>query len=429
MKIGLQTWGTEGDLRPFIALAAGLHRAGHDVTLAVTEIRNKSFSEFSDRLNFPIHHIGHIDCDDAQFKKIASEIFSTLDPVKKGKKLLENFFYPAAESMLKAAKELCLENDLVIGHFFVYPLKIAAKLNNCPIITVFTAPLLPSRYMPYQGFLFSQRLINVVWWKMVDIYINKSWKPAMDKMYIREGLHPGKSLIHDIWCSKFLNLLSVSPTLFPTPADWGDRNRICGFLNITQKEDNWQMPESLKVFLDDGSAPVYITFGSMLETDPDPGEITRLLIDAVKLANVRAIIQSDWDELKDLPEHPHIYRVTRTSHEAVFPYCSVIVHHGGSGTTQAATLAECPSVVVEHASDQPFWGEILYKAGIAPKMLHRRNVSPEKLARAIKTAANTPELEKNAKDLGALMKQEDGVKTAVGLIESYALKNSSESNT
>lgn len=429
MKIGLQTWGTEGDIRPFIALAAGLHRAGHDVTLAVTEIRNKDFSEFSERLDFSIQHIGHIYCDDAQFKKLASEIFNTLDPVKKGKILLENFFYPAADDMLDASKELCSENDLVIGHFFVYPLKIAAKLNNCPIITLFTAPMLPSQYMPYQGYLFFGRLMNTVWWKMVDVYLNKLWKPPIDEMYLREGIEPEKSLIHDIWCSTSLNLLSVSPTLFPLPADWGDRNRICGYLDISQVEDNRQMPEYLKAFLGDGSAPVYITFGSMLETDPDPEEITQLLIDAVKLANVRAIIQSDWDELKDLPEHPHIYRVTRTSHEAVFPYCSAVVHHGGSGTAQAATLAGCPSIVVEHASDQPFWGEILYKAGIAPKMLHRRNVTPEKLARSIKIVVNSPKMSEKAIELGALMKQEDGVKTAIGLIESNMLKNSFESTT
>ncbi|MBW1984441.1 MAG: glycosyltransferase [Deltaproteobacteria bacterium] len=130
MKIGLQTWGTEGDIRPFIALAAGLRRAGHDVTLAVTEIRNKNFSEFSDMLDIPIQHIGHIDCDDAMFKKIASGIFSTLDPVKKGKKLLENFFYPVAESMLKAAKELCLENDLVIGHFFCLSAQDSGKAKQ-----------------------------------------------------------------------------------------------------------------------------------------------------------------------------------------------------------------------------------------------------------------------------------------------------------
>jgi UDP:flavonoid glycosyltransferase YjiC (YdhE family) len=84
---------------------------------------------------------------------------------------------------------------------------------------------------------------------------------------------------------------------------------------------------------------------------------------------------------------------------------------------------------VEHASDQPFWGEILHTAGVAPKMLHRRNITSKKLARAIKTAIRSPEMAKNAKELGDLMKQEDGVQTAVGLIESYMLKNSFESNT
>ena len=41
MKIGIQTWGSEGDVRPFVALAGGLSEAGHEVTLAVTDVRNK----------------------------------------------------------------------------------------------------------------------------------------------------------------------------------------------------------------------------------------------------------------------------------------------------------------------------------------------------------------------------------------------------
>ena len=40
MKIGIQTWGTEGDIRPFIALTGGLSAAGREVALAVTEITN-----------------------------------------------------------------------------------------------------------------------------------------------------------------------------------------------------------------------------------------------------------------------------------------------------------------------------------------------------------------------------------------------------
>src|SRR5512144_1154258 len=38
MRVGLHTWGTEGDLRPFVALARGLRRAGHEVTLVYTSV-------------------------------------------------------------------------------------------------------------------------------------------------------------------------------------------------------------------------------------------------------------------------------------------------------------------------------------------------------------------------------------------------------
>ncbi len=34
-KIGIQIWGSEGDIRPFIALTGGLLTGGHDVTLEV----------------------------------------------------------------------------------------------------------------------------------------------------------------------------------------------------------------------------------------------------------------------------------------------------------------------------------------------------------------------------------------------------------
>ena len=36
MKIGMQTWGSRGDIRPFLALAEGLQAAGNDVHLVIT---------------------------------------------------------------------------------------------------------------------------------------------------------------------------------------------------------------------------------------------------------------------------------------------------------------------------------------------------------------------------------------------------------
>ena len=44
MKIGIQTWGSNGDIRPMIALANGLQNSGHTVTLVVSSLDNRNYS-------------------------------------------------------------------------------------------------------------------------------------------------------------------------------------------------------------------------------------------------------------------------------------------------------------------------------------------------------------------------------------------------
>ena len=43
MRIALQTWGSDGDVRPLVALAAGLKAAGHVPTLVVTSVDDKDY--------------------------------------------------------------------------------------------------------------------------------------------------------------------------------------------------------------------------------------------------------------------------------------------------------------------------------------------------------------------------------------------------
>ena len=38
MKVALQTWGSDGDIRPMIGLAAGLVRRGHQATLSIGSV-------------------------------------------------------------------------------------------------------------------------------------------------------------------------------------------------------------------------------------------------------------------------------------------------------------------------------------------------------------------------------------------------------
>jgi UDP:flavonoid glycosyltransferase YjiC (YdhE family) len=420
VKIGIQTWGTEGDIRPFIGLAAGLSAAGDEVTLAVTEITNQRFDSFGERLGFSTRHVGQINCDDARFQDLASQVFRERNPIRRGDIIFGNFFDPVIEDLLDAAETLCAENDFLIAHFFVYPAKIAAQKQGRPWVTLFTTPLIPSRHLPPLGAPQLTQWVNPMGWKLLDTVLNKKMKPTIDHLYLREGLQPERSVLYDVWRSPLLNLVSVSPALFPPPADWTDRYHLCGFLNIPDQGEPWRMPDGMEEFLESGDPPVYMTFGSMIATDPHPQEITRLLVEAVRQAECRAIIQSRWDDIPEMPLGPHIHPVTRAPHQHVFPHCAAVVHHGGAGTTQSATAAGCPSIVVEHASDQPLWGCVLERAGIAPRMLHRRSVTPRKLARAIRKALEDRAMHRKAKRIGNAMNQEDGVQRAVELIHRAA---------
>jgi sterol 3beta-glucosyltransferase len=168
----------------------------------------------------------------------------------------------------------------------------------------------------------------------------------------QEGLPPVKSVLQEGWFSKILNLIAISPTLFSSQPDWEDHFYVCGFFNVSEQEESLPMPDSLEKFLNSGSLPVYMTFEAMMEGDPSPGDITRLKVEAALAAGCRAIIQSRWDVINGIPEHPDIFRIARAAHQHVFPRCAAVVHAGGAGTTQSATRAGCPSVVVAHAADQ-----------------------------------------------------------------------------
>jgi sterol 3beta-glucosyltransferase len=54
MKIGIQTWGSNGDVRPLLALADGLQKAGHQVTLVVSSIDNQNYAAICQQLE--IHY-------------------------------------------------------------------------------------------------------------------------------------------------------------------------------------------------------------------------------------------------------------------------------------------------------------------------------------------------------------------------------------
>jgi UDP:flavonoid glycosyltransferase YjiC (YdhE family) len=416
VKIGVQTWGSEGDVRPFIALAAGLASAGHETTLFYSEITDKDFLRFARKPGFDMKRVGTLGDGLALLRRHGEDILFTRDPLLQVRKIIRYFFNPLADDLLDGARTLCRENDLVIGHFLVHPLALAAEEAGRPRISVFTAPAHPSRHYMAGGGPDLGPLMNRFLWIIGEFLINRFFAPEINRLRRREGLGPIRRVIREVWASPILNLVEVSPTLFPRPLDWPSHVQVPGFFNIPQENDTWEMDIALERFLGAGPPPIFITFGSLTAAERQPNPIIGLLVEAVTRAGCRGILQFERPAAMEI-DATRIHFIGPVPHRRIFPRCAAVVHHGGSGTTQTATLAGRPSVVVAHATDQTFWGALLHRAGIAPRSLHRRSLTAPKLTGAIQTVLSTPEMAEKAGAIGHRMAMEDGVWEAVRRIE------------
>jgi UDP:flavonoid glycosyltransferase YjiC (YdhE family) len=425
MRIGLQTWGSDGDIRPFAALAGGLSSAGHDVTLALTSIDNKDYSQLGEALGFKTVPVANefYSLNEEQLGQIPYKMLQTRNLIKQSRILLEHTFEPILEDLYGTAKQLCAENDLVIGHFLLHPALLAAEKTQKPCISIFLNHMLfPSRNIVPFGLPDLGRWMNPIWWKLVVTIVDRENRGSINTLRIREGMAPFKRVVAEAMHSEILEmiLVAVSSTICPRQPDWDERVYVCGFFSVPDQAEPWSIPEDLQRFLNAGGPPIYMTLGSMISVETSTErltDITRLLIKAAKLAGARAIIQSRWEDITTIPEDSDIYRITKAPHQYVFPHCSAVVHHGGSGTTQSATRCGCPSVVVEHFLDQPFWGYELKRLGLTSKVLHRRSITAAELGREIRTVISSPAMQKKAQHIAGLMKNEDGVGRAVELIQ------------
>jgi len=416
MRIGIQAWGSEGDIRPLLALAGGLRAAGHDVTVAVTSVNNKDYSLLSRAMDLKyikVHE--HISCDMPALLKAVLNIRSSAYFLKV---LLAELFCPFVDEIYEVAKELCKTCDLVIGHFLVYPVHIAAIKSRTPFISVTLWPDLvpssrrPSAWLPDLGPAFNRLGWKFSWW-MLEMGLRKEVR----RFWIKEGLSPSRHIVRDALFPETLNLIPVSPVLYEKQPSWANRHRIAGFFDLPDSAEPWTMPAGLREFLNSGEPPVYMTLGPYQGLDEEPN--LRLMVSAARRANCRALIQTRLQKYLVRPSEPLIYFTGEIPHRQVFPHCAAVVHHGGMGTIHSATRAGCPSVVVAFTAEQLSWAARLRRLGIAGKALHHRRTTPRRLARSIRFVLDSPAIGKRAAELAEAMRKEDGVARAVELIERH----------
>jgi sterol 3beta-glucosyltransferase len=417
MHITIHTLGSRGDIQPYLPLALGLRRAGFDVRFATFEaFRELVLQQGLDF--FPIRGDPRSTMTSQAGQAWLRSGQNVIVLTREMKRALSGEdLTPAFNDALEA----CRGTDAVIYSFMGATAYHVAEKLGLPSIFALVQPFTRSRLMPSMlapelplggGYnMLTTRTSEMLLWLMVQRMINP-WR--VESLGLPALTWHG--LFDQLYEQKKPYLYGFSPSVVPRPADWPAWHHISGYWFLDRDPD-WAPPESLVRFIENGQKPISIGFGSMLGRDAE--KLLEVAIQAVQASGQRAVLLGGWAGLQGIELPRTIFKIDAVPHDWLFPRMAAVVHHGGSGTTAAGLRAGVPSILVPFFADQPFWGRRVKALGTGPNPIQRKSLTAPKLAEAISIALEDESMRQRASALGARIRAEDGVRSAVEFISDY----------
>jgi sterol 3beta-glucosyltransferase len=416
MQITIIALGTRGDVEPYIALGQGLKQAGYRVRL----VTHENYQQL-------------VSAQGLEFHPVQGNIQELMETPKIRELLEKGDFlaisaYSAKESQRLAIQwateglVACAGTDLLItgvgGLFIALAL---AEMLKLPLLQAYIFPFTPTKKFP--AILFPQSLgkfggaFNRLSHHLFRQIMWQSSRVA-DNLARKKVLNIPAAPVYGPYNSTYLRqhpiLCGFSPSVIPKPADWFNTH-VCGYWFVDTAVE-WTPPPTLVDFIQNGTPPIYVGFGSMSNRNPEA--TANLVLAALERTKQRAIMLSGWGGLhKDnLPNT--VYLIDSIPHAWLFPRVAAVVHHGGAGTTAAGLRAGVPSIVIPFFGDQPFWGQRIADLGVGPQPIPRKQLTVERLARAIQQATTDLPMRQRAAALGASIQAENGMAKAVEVVRS-----------
>jgi sterol 3beta-glucosyltransferase len=412
MHITILTLGSRGDVVPYLALGQGLHGAGHEVRVIsfqdvepMARARGLDFAPIGGGMRLLLSGGSGLRMAEAG----SSVVRLSLALLGMFRHLAQGFADDLSSPRLR-------ETDLIVnqlpGALFGYDMAEAAGL---PQVMAAVMPLTPTRHEPMLAFpqwparfpgynLITHWVAYQIAWGMFRSTISK-WRS--------EVLSLSKPPFWGLWRRLQDESIPVingySPHLAPPAPDWGPHIHTTGAWFVD--ESDWTPPVDLVRFIQAGSPPVFVGFGSM--PSRHPGHATEIVLKALGVTGLRAVVQAGWGGLEADQLPSHVYPVDVVPYDWLFRQVAAVVHHGGSGTTHAGLRAGRPSVLVPFVFDQFYWGRRVEALGAGPRPIPRRNLTARNLAAALDQAVHDSEIGRRAGTLGTRMQAERGVSAAV----------------
>jgi sterol 3beta-glucosyltransferase len=406
MRVLLLVHGSRGDVQPFLALAQGMAAHGWRPLLAAPARFAAQAAE---------HEVAFHPLDDQvldlQDLVAVGGTRAAFTATRQVKPLLRRMLDTAAEAISGEPVDVVVHHPKALaGPHLAEALgvpAIAATLLPLYVPTgEFPLPLIPARIALPQSLARGS-------WRLVSM-IDAPYR-SMIRAWRRDALDLPARAATSLTTTPDgrpapLPLHAWSRHLLPAPADWPAAAAPLGFW-FTINLPDWAPSPELTAFLAAGRPPVYIGFGSMVGRDP--AELTRTVTEAVRRAEVRAVLATGWGGLQpDSQPGGDILVLDQTPYSWLFPQVAAVGHHGGVGTVAAALHARRPQVIRPFLADQPFWARRVHRLGLGPPPLTGQLTS-QQLADAITAATHNPDHTNLANTIGEAVHAENGVAAAV----------------
>lgn len=360
MRVLLLSYGSRGDCEPFLAVGELLRARGDEVVCAFPE----QFRGLAESGGFDFHTLGgefldQLESDDMKVALSGSggrRVMGYLRASSRGMDTQRLMVDRQADAIR------CARPDLVIHHSKCAYVVPWATLNGRKSMLFALQPALlhevkgtahvgMPRWMPAW---LSYALMRLGFVMMALLVVERHFKDELTAQQVRRAI-----LAEAV-------AYNVSPALFAQPKYWPGHVRVVGFIE-RDKTAAWSPPAELTDFLDAREKVLFLTFGSM--TNSDPAANTTLFLQALSDCGIPAVINTAGGAFAE-PEHRHgadVLFVDEVPYDWVLPRVGAVVHHGGAGTVHSALKAGRPTMAIPHGFDQPLWDELIARAGVGPR--------------------------------------------------------------
>lgn len=415
----IATFGSLGDLYPYMAIAKEMRTRGHRAVIATNEIYRHMIE--SEGIEFrAIRPNGLINVEEeGEFIELLRDSQQALDYG------ISYLIGPHLRATYNDLLEPVQEADLLLTHHLAFAGSLAAEKTGTPRVSTALAPisfmsvydlptLSPPPTSPYEAALTlvaNDAKHRFFRWKA------RFWSAPVRQLRAELGLTPSCDPVFEGQHSPELVLALFSQILAAPQPDWPPQTRVTGFPFYDRQERQALSPELVK-FLSEGPPPIVFTLGSLMVWTPGNFYLEGAI--AAQKLGYRSILLMG-QAAHSIPAHQlpeGAIAVDYASHSALFPHAAAIAHHGGVGTTAQALRAGRPMLVVPYAYDQPDNAARLVRLGVA-RTIERQHCTADRIAAELKLLLFDPNYAAKATEVGHLVQAEDGVGAACDAIEAF----------